>query len=137
MALRATHLADTSALARRQHPAFATVLEPLLLEGRVATCSLIDLELLYSARGKRDFEEIANERAGFERAPILQADFDRAVHVMSELAATSRHRIALPDLIIAAVAERVGLIVLHEDADFERIARVTGQPTQRLTTGGK
>lgn len=130
MALRPTHLADKSALARGRDPEAAAVLEPLLLDGRVATCSLIDLELLYSARGKRDFTELLDERAGFHRVPILQADFDRAIDVMSHLADRGRHRIALPDLVIAAVAERASLVVLHFDADYDRIAAVTKQPTQ-------
>jgi hypothetical protein len=38
----------------------------------------------------------------------------------------------VPDLLVAAVAERVGLTVLHLDNDFETIAAVTGQPVERL-----
>ena len=33
----------------------------------------------------------------------------------------------VPDLLIAAAAESRGLTVLHYDADFDRIASVTGQ----------
>ena len=33
----------------------------------------------------------------------------------------------VPDLLIAAAAEESGLAVLHYDADFDLIARVTGQ----------
>lgn len=33
----------------------------------------------------------------------------------------------MPDLLIAAAAEELDLIVLHYDADFDRIASVTGQ----------
>lgn len=36
----------------------------------------------------------------------------------------------LPDLLIAAVANRSGLIVVHYDSDFDRIAAVTGQPVR-------
>jgi predicted nucleic acid-binding protein len=38
----------------------------------------------------------------------------------------------VPDVLIAAIAERAGLIVLHQDKDFDLIAEVTGQPTERL-----
>jgi predicted nucleic acid-binding protein len=38
----------------------------------------------------------------------------------------------VPDLLIAAVAERTGLIVLHLDKDFDLIAEITGQPIERL-----
>jgi predicted nucleic acid-binding protein len=35
--------------------------------------------------------------------------------------------VAIPDLVIAAVAELSGAVVWHYDRDFERIARITGQ----------
>jgi predicted nucleic acid-binding protein len=58
---------------------------------------------------------------------------DRAVEVQSLLADRGRHRApSVPDLLIAAVAERAGLIVLHVDKDFDLIAEVTGQPIERL-----
>ena len=38
----------------------------------------------------------------------------------------------MPDLIVAATAELAGLTVLHRDEDFELIADITGQPTERL-----
>ena len=40
------------------------------------------------------------------------------------------HRqVKIPDLLIAAVAARNGLTVIHYDSDYEIIASVTGQPT--------
>ena len=46
----ATHLADKSALTRNEtRPAVREVIERLLLAGRIATCGIVDLELLYSA----------------------------------------------------------------------------------------
>jgi len=47
-----------------------------------------------------------------------------------------RHRLPIPDLIVAAAAESAGLIVLHYDGDFERIAEVTGQPTEWVVPRG-
>ena len=38
--------------------------------------------------------------------------------------------VGLPDLPVAAVAERGGVTVLHYDSDYDLIAQVTGQPTQ-------
>jgi predicted nucleic acid-binding protein len=38
----------------------------------------------------------------------------------------------VPDLLVAAIAERAGLVVLHQDEDFELIAQITGQPAERL-----
>jgi hypothetical protein len=42
----------------------------------------------------------------------------------------------VPDLLIAAAAEAPGLTVLHYDADFDRIAAVTGQPTEWVVAAG-
>jgi len=49
------------------------------------------------------------------------------------LAGQGQHRApSIPDVIIAAAAELAGLTVLHLDKDFELIAGITGQPTERL-----
>jgi predicted nuclease of predicted toxin-antitoxin system len=40
------------------------------------------------------------------------------------------------DVLVAACAERAGLTVLHYDADFERIAELTGQPVQWIVPRG-
>jgi predicted nucleic acid-binding protein len=57
----------------------------------------------------------------------------RAIEVQTQLADRGQHRApGIPDLLIAAVAERAGHTVLHLDKDFELIAAVTGQATERL-----
>jgi predicted nucleic acid-binding protein len=48
------------------------------------------------------------------------------------LADRGQHRApAIPDLLVAATAELAGLVVLHADEDFTRIAELAGQPTER------
>jgi predicted nucleic acid-binding protein len=47
----------------------------------------------------------------------------------------SRGRLA-PDLIIAAVAERHGMGIVHYDEDYDRIAAITGQPTRWIAPRG-
>ena len=42
------------------------------------------------------------------------------------------HAPSVPDLIVAATAELAGLTVLHLDKDFDLIAEITGEPTERL-----
>jgi len=55
------------------------------------------------------------------------------VEVQLLLADQGQHRApSIPDLIIAATAELVGLTVLHVDKHFGHIAAVTGQPIERL-----
>ena len=60
---------------------------------------------------------------------------DRAIELQSLLADQGKHRApSIPDLVIAATAELAGLTVLHVDKDFELIAEITRQPTERLAT---
>jgi predicted nucleic acid-binding protein len=44
--------------------------------------------------------------------------------------------VGLPDLLIAAVAERERVTVLHYDGGYDRIAQVTGQPVRWVVPRG-
>lgn len=58
---------------------------------------------------------------------------DRAVQVQLMLADQGHHRApSIPDLLIAATAEKAGLTVLAVDEDFDLIASITGQPVETL-----
>lgn len=101
---------------------------------RIATVTL--LEVGYSARDAQDLH------AGLREPPVASmpveyaapASEDRAVEVLALLADRGHHRApSVPDLLIAAIAERAGLVLLHQDKDFDLIAEITGQPTERLT----
>jgi len=130
------YLADKSALARLAHPDVASRLGPLLVAGLVATCPIIDLEVLYSARSVADYENILAERRALRSYPLDEAITDRAIDVQRRLARKGRHRVPLPDLLIAAVAESNGLAVMHYDADFDIIAGITEQPVTWVAPRG-
>jgi predicted nucleic acid-binding protein len=134
----ATFLVDKSALARRRTRAeVREVLDPLLLEGEVATCGIVDLEVLYSASSPSNYRATAESLRGMPRVEVDESAIERALEVQAELADRSQHRaVPLPDLLVAASAERAGLAVLHYDADFERIAKVTGQRMQWIVPRG-
>jgi predicted nucleic acid-binding protein len=134
----AEYLADKSALTRRDtRPAVREVVEPLLLAGRIATCSIIDLELLFSAKGPAGYTALAGALQGMPRVAISESTLERALFVQSQLAVTSQHRsVSLPDLIVAACSELNHLTVLHYDSDFERIAAITGQSTRWVVPRG-
>lgn len=115
---------DKSAAARMKHPAVRVVLEPLLTAGLVARCSVFELEMLFSARDPRELAGLAENLRGLPLAETEQRDFDRAIDIMGALSRARLHRaVKLPDLILAAVAERHGLTVLHYDSDFDLIAQ--------------
>lgn len=127
MALTPVYLADKSALARMRLPEVRARLEPILVDGLVATCGIVDLEVGYSARNAVVHADVRRERAALPRATMDEAVFRRALEVQGMLAERGEHRLPIPDLLIAATAEQADLTVLHYDADVERIARLTGQ----------
>ena len=133
-----TYLADKSALTRRQtRPEVREALEPLLLEGEICTCGIVDLEILYSATSPDGYRAGARVLQGMPRVKLEEGSVQRALEVQAMLAERSRHRgMSLPDLLIAACAERAGLTVLHYDSDFDRIAEFTGQPTRWVVPRG-
>lgn len=126
MALSATYLPDKSALARFPLHAVARRLRPLMEEGLLATCAIVDLEVLYSSRNLAEYEEVLEERRSFDAAPITPGVMARAIELQHALARSGQHRVAIPDLVISAAAREAGLTVLHYDADFQRIAAVGG-----------
>lgn len=136
MALNARYLADKSALARFPHPVVEARLRPLLEEGLIATCAVVDLEVLFSSRTLVDYEEVLVERRSFDSAPITPEVLDLAIDLQHELAKRGQHRLAIPDLIISATARSVGLTVLHYDADFERVAAVGGAEQEWVVPRG-
>jgi len=111
---------------------------PLIRAGLVATCSIIELEVLYSARSPQSYAATRTERGlALELLAIERPTLDRAVEVQAALAARAEHRGAsLPDLIIAAAAERARVTLLHYDADYDLIASVTGQPVDWVVPRG-
>ena len=126
MALTARYLADQSALARFPMPTVARRLRPLLEEGWIATCAMVDFELLYSATSARDYQEVLEERRSLDNAPITPEVMANAIELQHELAHRGQHRVPIPDLVISAAAKAAGLTVLHYDSDFERIADAGG-----------
>lgn len=91
----------------------------------------------YSASSPARYARLASALRALPRAPVTEDVFDRALEVQGKLAKRSQHRaVPLPDLIVAACAEGAGLTVLHYDADYDRIAEITGQAVQWVLPRG-
>jgi predicted nucleic acid-binding protein len=130
------YLIDTSVWARADIEPIGGRLEELAVAGKFWTCRTADLEVVYASRA-RDVDEVIEERAAMPEAPITPAVMDRALRVAGLLASAGHHRGAKPaDLMIAAAAEAAGLVVLHYDDDYDRIASVTNQPTEWIAQRG-
>jgi predicted nucleic acid-binding protein len=103
--------------------------------GLVRLSTITRLELGFSARsgeaGRRQFAAPPLSLMPVEH--LTPAIEDRALEVQLLLADRGQHRApSIPDLLIAATAEKTGLTVLTADTDFSLIAAITGQPVQTL-----
>jgi len=138
MAAVASYLADTSALARLRHQPVTTVLAPLIEAGLVATCGVIEFELGWATRTTAEFDQLRADRdAGYEWLATHDEDWRRALDVQGALWRSGQVRaVGFPDLLVAAVAERERVTILHYDADYDLIAHVTGQPMQWVVPRG-
>ncbi|MCI0688982.1 MAG: PIN domain-containing protein [Sporichthyaceae bacterium] len=124
------YLIDTSAHARSVNPSVRNVIAGLIADRAAATCVTVDLEAGYSGRDLVDVRAIAERRRRvYVVLPISEAIAERAREIQVRMAARGHHRAAgVIDLLTAAVAEYHGAVILHYDADFERISAATGQP---------
>ncbi|MBQ1027988.1 PIN domain nuclease [Micromonospora sp. C95] len=134
----AIYLADTSVFVLQgRYPAVRRRFETLLAEGRLATCHMAALEFLNNAPHPKGYEILWQALRGHRWMDVTTEAMDRALAVHRLLAADSQHRnFRLPDLVIAATAEVHGATVLHYDADYDRIAAITGQPTEWVARRG-
>jgi predicted nucleic acid-binding protein len=103
--------------------------------GLVRLSTITRLELGYSARsgvtGRRQFALPPLSLMPIEY--LTPAIEDRAFEVQMLLADRGQHRApSIPDLLMAATAEKAALTVLAADKDFDLIAGITGQPVESL-----
>ena len=130
-----TWLVDKSALVRLGTSADAAEWADRIGRGLVRITTVTLLEVGFSARSGGDLRQAA----GSPPLSLMPVEYLtpamelRAVEVQMQLADRGEHRApGVPDLLIAAAAERAGHIVLHLDKDFDLIATVTGQQVERL-----
>ena len=110
-----------------------------LVEGQIATCDMVRLELLYSARNATEFTSLRSELDALPNCPIGVDEWKRALEVYGQLARQGglHHRsVRHPDLLIAAAADLAGVPVLDYDKDYDRIAAITGQDVRWLAPRG-
>jgi predicted nucleic acid-binding protein len=137
-----TELADTSAWVwsrKAALPALRHAFDTALVDGEIATCDMVRLELLHSARNADEFAELRDELAAVPDCPIGNAQWERALWVYERLSrqgGAHQRSVKHADLLIAAAAEAAGVALLHYDEDYDRIAGVTGQPTRWLAPRG-
>ena len=132
-------LADTSVYHRAGLPDVSHLWREGLIADRIAVTPPVRLEVLYSAQSAADYERTAMRLNALRQVPCGQDAMERALEVQHRLArkhALHHRRVSLPDLLIAAAAELAGVTVWHYDSDYDRIAEVTGQPTEWIVPRG-
>jgi predicted nucleic acid-binding protein len=133
-------LFDTSALIlAARDPRAADVLADAVAADELAVSEPVLIEYLNGARNLAEYDRFAEGlRAGHVVATEAQ-DWARALEVHRALAASGpghQRSVRLPDLIIAAAAERRAMPLVHYDEDYDRIAAVTRQATRWIVPRG-
>ena len=131
-----TYLVDTSVLTRLGDSKVRAAIEPKVLAGELARASISDLEVGFSARSGPEWDRLMKALEVFDLVEVSADHLRRARQIQRQLAAKHQRGRKIPDLIIAAAAESNKLTVLHYDADFDRIAAVTGQSCEWIVPAG-
>jgi predicted nucleic acid-binding protein len=113
-------LADAELAAHR-----AAEIADALESGHIAACLPFLLEAGYSARNAREHEQLLTELGALPRYHVDDLVERRALDAQAQLARAGHHRLPPVDLIIAALADRHQLGVLHYDHDYDLIEAKT------------
>ena len=97
-----------------------------LLASRIATCDAVRMEVLAGARDQEHLEQLRRLLARATLLPTESIDFDTAAAVYRSCRSQGKTVRKLIDCLIAAVAIRANVPVLHMDQDFAAIAAATG-----------
>ena len=96
-----------------------------LLGARIASCHPVHMEVLAGARDDGHLSELRGLLARTRLLPTTPADYDVAAGIYRTCRRQGSTVRKLIDCLIAAVAIREGVPILHADADFDVIARYT------------
>jgi predicted nucleic acid-binding protein len=128
-----TYLVDTTVLILRQRDdTVRSWFTTQVTADNLAVCDAVVLEYLMGARSGQHYDELDVALSGLHRIEIEATDWQRAREVHRTLAHQTgggQRAVKIPDLIIAAAAERSSVPVAHYDEDYDRIAAITGQET--------
>lgn len=131
------YVVDSSVLHRlTRSPEVANRVATLRRAGALWACPIVTMELGYSARNHDEWARIVSVQSRAHQAALTATTVERALAVQGELAGRGKHRVSLPDLLIAAAAEAADVAVLHYDHDYDTIASVTGQLVEWVVARG-
>ena len=127
--MTAALLLDNSAWVRLADPALSAArtieLADAIEAGQIAACLPFLLEAGYSPRSASDHDQLLDELLSLPRFHIDDNVEQRALDAQRQLARVGHHRLPPVDLLVAAIADRHRLDVLHYDRDYDLLAEKT------------
>jgi predicted nucleic acid-binding protein len=131
----AQYLADTSAISRLQQRKAAMRWTRAVTGGVIAICDPVEMEVLRWVPGGAHRRALQRTLAqSYPWCVVPEDAWQRVRMLQDQLGDLGQHNGAsVVGLLVAVTAQRHGLVVLHDDADYEVIARVTGLRVQRVT----
>lgn len=133
-------LIDTSAWTQKSNPRIRDWFNAALIDGYLAICDMVALEILQGAGSPALFAQIASAIDGVPSLPMDADQWRRAQQVYrlveERYGTNTRRSVKLPDLLIAACGERHGVTIVHYDQDYDVIASITGQPARWVAERG-
>lgn len=96
-----------------------------LLDAPMATCDPVRMELLAGARGESHLDDLRRLLARATVLPTGPADYEQAAALYRTCRRQGETVRKLIDCLIAAVAIRASVPILHGDSDFDALARCT------------
>jgi predicted nucleic acid-binding protein len=129
-----SYLIDTSALIRLYRRQTGPEWDELVNAGLVGLCEPVRQEYLRAVGGRPAYYEADGLlRETFPYYEMRDSAWDDSAGLQQSLADKGWHQCASPvDLLVSVTAQHHKLTLLHQDADFETIARVTGQHVRRI-----
>lgn len=96
-----------------------------LLAAEIATCEVVRMEVLAGARDEQHLQQLRRLLARASSLPTESVDYDAAAALYRTCRQRGHTVRKLIDCLIAAVAIRGDVQILHMDADFEILAQHT------------
>lgn len=100
-----------------------------LLAARIATCDVIRMEVLAGARDEHHLQQLRGLLARATHLPTEPVDYENAAALYRTCRQQGETVRKLLDCLIAAVAIRADIPILHRDGDYEVLARHTALQT--------
>lgn len=97
----------------------------LLRHGEMATCDVVWMEVVAGARDEAHLHSLRQSLARATLLPTYRTDYDAAAALYRRCRRQGTTIRSMLDCLVATVAIRNGVPVLHADRDFDALARHT------------